>query len=191
MRTNNKLSKISDEELVLNIVNGENVHLFEILYDRYASLVYFKCISFVKCKSEAEDLTQDIFIKLFVVLKTFKGNSKFSTWLSVVTYNYCLNYITRYKIKSRSFQHDVDLASLADTADDNSVDEELFSITANKLKNNLDKIHIDEKKLLLMRYEENLSIKEIMKITGLRQSAVKMRIHRAKQNFIKIYNDSL
>ena len=184
MRADNKLFEISDEELVLNIVRDDNVHLFEILYHRYAPLVYFKCISFVKSKSEAEDLTQDIFMKLFVVLKTFRGNSKFSTWLTVVTCNYCLNYITREK-KNRSYQHVVDLASLADTADDNSLDEESFNINSGQLRNKLDKIHIDEKKLLLMRYEENLSVKEIMKITGLGQSAVKMRIHRAKKKIYK------
>jgi RNA polymerase sigma factor (sigma-70 family) len=73
--------------------------LFTILYDRYSSIVYNKCYGFSKNKEEAQDLTHDVFIRLFVKLRTFKGKSKFSTWLYSFTYNFCVNYVQRDKYK--------------------------------------------------------------------------------------------
>ena len=94
-------NKISDEDLIKQITETNNTQLFSVLYDRYASLVYNKCYGFSKSKEEAQDLTHDVFIKLFVKLRTFKGNSKFSTWLYSFTYNFCVNYVQRNANKKK------------------------------------------------------------------------------------------
>ena len=73
--------------------------LFEELYDRYAPMVYNKCYGFAKNMDEAKDLTQDVFLRVFIKLASFKGNSKFSTWLFAFTYNHCVNYVTRNTAK--------------------------------------------------------------------------------------------
>ena len=62
-------TKLTDEELVAKIVQSNDTHLFAVLYDRYASLVYNKCYGFANSKEEAQDLTHDVFIRLFVKLK--------------------------------------------------------------------------------------------------------------------------
>ena len=188
MPIDKKILKISDEEIVLQIAESNNSDLFEIIYDRYANLVYHKCLSFVKSKSEAQDLAHDIFVKLFVSLKTFNGNSKFSTWLYSITYNYCTNYVTRDK-QSKNIQRDADFEMLVDTIDDDILDEDILSMNANKLNVALDKIDVKEKMILLMKYQDELSIKEIMKVLSLGESAVKMRIQRAKFSLIEAYRN--
>ena len=55
-------------------------------------------MGFAKDKPEAEDLTQDVFLKLFVKLASFKGKSKFSTWLYRITYNNCISEVRKRKI---------------------------------------------------------------------------------------------
>ena len=94
MKTLSDINKLSDEDLINAIVKTNNTLLFEVLYDRYAGLVYNKCFGFAKDEDEAKDLTQDVFLKLFVKLASFKGKSKFSTWLYAFTYNHCVNYVT-------------------------------------------------------------------------------------------------
>ena len=89
--------KYTDAELIEQIVKNKDALLFGELYDRYSKLVYNKCLGFAKSNSEAEDLTQDIFLMLFVKLGSFKGTSKFSTWLYSFTYNFCVNYVNRNK----------------------------------------------------------------------------------------------
>ena len=66
MKIDNNYTDLSDEELVKAIVKNNNTLLFEILYDRYAMVVFNKCLGFSRGEDEAKDLTQDIFLKLFV-----------------------------------------------------------------------------------------------------------------------------
>ena len=95
------LKKLSDEELVFNIIETNNSELFAELYDRFSNVVFNKCFGFSKNREEAEDLTHDVFVRLFVKLRTFKGTSKFSTWLYSFTYNFCVNYVQRNSHKKK------------------------------------------------------------------------------------------
>ena len=88
---------LTDEELVAEIVRNRNAELFGQIYDRYAQRVFNKCRGFARSEAEAEDLTQDVFLHLFLKLQTFKGTSKFSTWVYSLTYNFCVNYVNRDK----------------------------------------------------------------------------------------------
>lgn len=192
MKTLNDINKLSDEDLVKAIVKTNNTLLFEILYDRYATLVYNKCYGFAKDADEAKDLTQDVFLKLFVKLASFKGKSKFSTWLYAFTYNHCVNYVTRNtakKLEKQSVDYkDIENLSYYDDADD---DTSFLDMKVDKLKVALEMISPEEKMILLLKYQDFLSIKEIESVLGIGESAVKMRIKRAKDKLITVYNNNL
>ena len=190
MKAEQDFNKLSDEELVKTIVSSNDTLLFEILYDRYAKMVYNKCRGFSKRDDEAEDLAQDIFLKLFVKLKTFKGNSKFSTWLYAFTYNHCVNYVNRNTAKKIEKQS-VDATHIEDSGyrlDDN--DSDISQLKVEKLKEALELISPEEKMILLLKYQDYLSIKELANILDIGESAVKMRIKRAKEKLINVYNDN-
>ena len=188
MKILDNINKLSDEELVEAIVNTNNTLLFETLYDRYAGLVYNKCYGFAKDGDEAKDLTQDVFLKLFVKLASFKGKSKFSTWLYAFTYNHCVNYVTRNTDKKFEKQS-VDYKDIENLSDDYDEDDPSFlNMKVEKLKVALELISPEEKMILLLKYQDYLSIKEIENALGIRESAVKMRIKRAKDKLITVYN---
>jgi RNA polymerase sigma-70 factor (ECF subfamily) len=181
--------KLTDEELVFKIVETNNSQLFAILYDRFSKVVYNKCYGFSKSKEEAEDLTHDVFIRLFVKLRTFKGNSKFSTWLYSFTYNFCVNYVQRnhYKKKER-----VTIVTDEIKEDDDSIeieDTQLFELKSKKLAKALSLIEVKDKMILLMKYQDDMSIKEIKEALQIGESAVKMRLKRAKLKVIKVYGE--
>jgi RNA polymerase sigma-70 factor (ECF subfamily) len=180
---------LSDEDLVFKIVATNNTHLFAVLYDRFSKVVYNKCYGFSKSKEEAEDLTHDVFIRLFVKLKTFKGNSKFSTWLYSFTYNFCVNYVQRnaYKKKEK-------VTVVTDNIKDNDLfpeidDTTLFELKSEKLAKALSLIDPADKMILLMKYQDDMSIKEIQQVLEVGESAVKMRIKRAKQKVVRTYEE--
>ena len=186
MKTNN-VHNFTDEELVFKIVATNNSQLFALLYDRYSKVVYNKCYGFSKNKQEAEDLTHDVFIRLFIKLKTFKGNSKFSTWLYSFTYNFCVNYVQRNAHKKKEKN-----TIITDNIKENDISEEiddtqLFELKAEKLEKILEIIDPAEKVILLMKYQDDMSIKEIQEVIGIGESAVKMRVKRAKEKVLKIY----
>ncbi len=179
-----KIDLLSDEELVSEIVKTKESILFAELYDRYASIVYNKCLSFANSKVEAEDLTHDIFIKLYMKLNTFKGASKFSTWIYSFTYNFCVNYIQRNSYKTREKVQEVEIKE--DSLDEID-DYEFFQLKAKKLKKVLSVIDPKDKMILLLKYQDELSIKELQTILEISESAIKMRLKRAKGRVMEIY----
>ncbi|MEL6485029.1 MAG: sigma factor, partial [Bacteroidota bacterium] len=68
MGGDDSFAQLTDEELVARIVKNNNPLLFGKLYDRYAKMVYNKCYGFARSQDEAEDLTQDVFLQLFIKL---------------------------------------------------------------------------------------------------------------------------
>jgi RNA polymerase sigma factor, sigma-70 family len=187
LETEDLHAHLSDEELVEQIVASNDPLLFGKLYDRYAKMVYNKCFGFAKSEDEAEDLTQDVFLQLFIKLRTFKGRSKFSTWLYSFTYNFCVNYVNRNKqLKMRDQSVQVDETDQKFTEE--VPDENLFEMKADKLKKSLELISAEDKSLLLLKYQDGASIKELVELLELGDSAVKMRLKRAKERLVEIYN---
>ena len=187
LETEDLYAHLSDEELVEQIVANSDPLLFGKLYDRYAKMVYNKCYGFAKSDSEAEDLTQDVFLQLFIKLPTFKGRSKFSTWLYSFTYNFCVNYINRNKQRKMSDQS-VHVDDTEYKLTEEVPDESLLEMKADKLKKSLGLISAEEKSILLLKYQDGASIKELVSLLDLGESAVKMRLKRAKERLLEIYN---
>ncbi|MEP2240352.1 MAG: sigma-70 family RNA polymerase sigma factor [Maribacter sp.] len=180
-----KKEEYTDLELVERIVTNNDSMLFGVLYDRYSKLVYNKCLGFAKSNKEAEDLTQDIFLMLYVKLGSFKGNSKFSTWLYSFTYNFCVNYVNRNKERKIN-----DNSVKFETHEDVPVevtDNLLLEMQVDKLKKALELIAPEDKSILLLKYQDGASIKELEDILELKSSAIKMRLKRAKAKVTEMY----
>lgn len=186
MKPSVNIDQLNDEELVSEIVKTKDSMLFGQLYDRYAPLVYNKCLGFAKNKVDAEDLTHDIFIKLYVKLNSFKGNSKFSTWLYSFTYNFCVNYVQRDAYKNKEQVNEEAVEKRSAVADEIS-DKDILKLKAEKLKQVLSIIDPCDKMILLMKYQDDFSIKEISKSLDIGESAVKMRLKRAKEKVMELY----
>ncbi|MGB5419740.1 RNA polymerase sigma factor [Algibacter sp.] len=177
---------MTNEALVSRIVDHKEVHLFELLYERFSHHVYNKCYSFVKNEDEAKDLAQDIFLKLYLKLPSFEGKSKFSTWIYSLTYNHCVNYVNRNakrKYESR-MPETFDFGNYAEEIDDSNEFSEKSVI---KLSNALKDIPENDRSILELKYQKNLSVKNIESVLGIGGSAVKMRIKRAKERLACSY----
>src|SRR6056297_431098 len=144
---------VTDEDLVKQIVSDRDTMLFGVLYDRYAKLVYNKCYGFARSQKEAEDLTQDVFLMLFVKLASFKGRSKFSTWLYSFTYNFCVNYVNRDKgRKMRDSSNYLDERNMELSME--ITDGYLLELQVARLKKALELIPPEDKSILLLKYQD-------------------------------------
>lgn len=176
----------SDLEVIQAYLLSKDTTFFRILYKRYASKVYDKCLSLLKDEHLASDATQEIFLKIFLNLGKFQAQSKFSTWIYSITYNYCIDLIRRQKKVKDYFEDNMD--KLPHVQEDGVPDKILLEMEVNKLRVVLDNIPIDDKAILLMKYQDDLMIREIALILGKSESAVKMKILRAKQKAQAAYN---
>lgn len=182
-----RVSKLSDEELVKRVVSLKDASAYGILYDRYAEKIYNRSLRFIPIREEAQDLTHDLFIKLYYKLKLFQGQSSFSTWLYSFTYNFCLNYLNRkHKVKQEKEQEFTD--QLHDAPEEID-DTELMELKAEKLKAALSQLEVNDRAILLMKYQDEFSVKEIGQTLEIGESAVKMRINRAKKRVLEEYKN--
>lgn len=178
---------ISDEEAITAYLETQNVNYFNILYDRYSKKVFGKCYSLLKSEAKAEDAAQEIFVKVLLNLSKFSGKSKFSTWLYSITYNFCIDAIRKNK-KNIGVLVD-DIGRYGDVVEDDIEDTEIIEKNVFRLKEVLNIIPAGDKAILLMKYQDEFSIKEICGIIDKSESAVKMKIKRAKEKFMKTYKE--
>jgi RNA polymerase sigma factor (sigma-70 family) len=173
--------RLSDEELVKLFIETQKNKYFEVIYDRFSDKIYRKCYSFVKNSAKAEDFMHDIFMKLILNLANYKEDAKFSTYIYSITYNYCIDNIRQSK-KIQEIELEGDFE-----ADDSSEWVEAKEMEANRLNSTLDKISLEEKSIILMKYQDDLSIKEISDVLQISESAVKMRLKRTKERVRTLY----
>ena len=180
--------KLTDNVLVDLIITSKDPIFFKLLYERYALMEYNKCLSFSNNNHEAEDLCQDIFLKLFDKIKTFKGTSKFSTWLYSFTYNHCVNYYHRNKFR----KYEKSTLNIEQIFDDTSKyvhDEDTHkTLKIKRLNIVLGLISSDDKEILISKYQDFKSIKDLMKLYNVGESAIKMRLKRAKEKLLGMYS---
>lgn len=177
---------LQDEEVINQYLRTQDNRFLTLIYDRYADKVFRKCISLVKSEALAEDLMHDIMIKVFANLAQFKATAKFSTWIYSVTYNYCIDYLRKSK-KRLTKQLDDNFDEKEDIQE--MEDQELLNLEISRLKVVIEDLAIEEKSILLMKYQDDLSIKDIQSMWNLSESAVKMRLKRAKDKVRKLYNE--
>lgn len=178
--------KLSDEELIRHYLETQDSGYFDQLYEKYSTKVFSKCISLLKDEGRAQDATQDIFLKIFLNLSKFGGKSKFSTWIYSITYNYCIDLIRKKKKNGNIFSDDIERApDLAEEVPDST----LLEMEVKKLKIVLDIIPVGDKAVLLMKYQDDMSIREISDTLNKSESAIKMKLKRAKHKAQKVYEE--
>jgi len=178
--------KVTDEELVDLYLESQNVAYFDLIYKRYSGKIFGKCISLLKSESLAEDATQDVMMKILMNMSKFSGRSRFSTWIYSITYNYCIDFLRRKK-KDPSVYVD-DFIENLDVEEEVS-DSVLLETSVERLRVILDDIPTGDKTILLMKYQDEMSIKEIGEILDKSESAIKMKIKRAKHKFRETYTE--
>lgn len=176
----NKTVKISDEELLETIQCDKNTNLYAVLYSRYENKVLDKCYSLLKDRELAKEFSADILTRAYERLDGFKKQSSFSSWLYSITYNYCIDYLrAKQKLHYPKWNDSHELPEIIDEQE-----EDVPDITYTQLMEALEKIHPEEKALILMKYQDNISIKEIATALRVSESAAKMRLKRAKARIL-------
>jgi RNA polymerase sigma factor (sigma-70 family) len=186
MRTAEKPTNMSDSDVIRLYLKTQQPNLFDILYRRYAGKVYSKCISILKDDALAQDAMQDIFTKIFLNLSKFGEKSQFSTWVYSIAYNYCIDFLRRKKKERDLFTDESHIQNAGEPVEEDN-NESILEIEATKLERILEELPKDDRIILLMKYQDDFSIKEIAESLDKTESAVKMKIKRAKEKVQRIY----
>lgn len=169
----------SDKELVRIILKG-NQSAYADLIDRHKVFVFNLSLRMLKQRELAEEVAQDVFIKVYRKLNTYKGDSKFSSWLYSIAYRTCLDQIKKEKrhlgVQTLEEKH-YELSSDVQDALGLMQEEERVRI----LKEHVEALSSREAALIQMYYFEEMSVSEVAEIMNLKKNNVKIILHRARK----------
>lgn len=181
----------SDEQLIAEI-SAEHPYgtlAFEQLLRRYEPMVYRTCLRYLGNAQDAEETTQDAFLRVFHGASKFSGRSTFKTWLYRIVANACA---TRYqKIRKRSERQSAYEQHYVENWDPNAAESDqrdghqLEGPVADALERLSDK----DREIVSLRHVSDLSVPEIAEVLDLKLSATKMRLSRAEKRFRDIYTE--
>lgn len=171
-----ELSKLSDKELISLIVKN-HPRAMSCIVDRYKGMVFTLSYRIIKNQLDAEEAAQDTFVKAFNALSTFRFDCKFSTWLYRICYNNAISKSRVYKLVQVDIETRFDVPSETTSA--------LDSLSANDrtkyLSKAMEMLDPDESAILTLFYAEGNNINEIVTITGLTESNIKVKLHRGRK----------
>ncbi len=176
-----------DESQMIAAVLSGNTHLFHELIRPYERRVYVMALSFLKNDADAEDAAQEAFLKAFRNLSSFRGDSKFGTWLISITLNEARSRLRQQKA-SKLDSIDVDptdedvTISPAVLRDWREIPSEVLerAEVRHMLKAAVDSLSPTYREIFLLRDVEELSIAETAELLQITTVLVKVRLHRAR-----------
>lgn len=190
---------LTDDELVARCKQElpDDTRSYELLVQRHMNRVYSVVYRVVCNKEEAEDITQEVFVKVYNGLKKFDQKAAFSSWLYRIATNSALDALDKTKRRPQAVapvrngkgeEEETEVLSLLADAnpgpEDASIQKELRECISRVLK----KLDRDQARMLVLRDFDDLSYDEIARLLGAGLSAVKMRIHRSRLAFQEIFN---
>ncbi|WP_080055017.1 RNA polymerase sigma factor [Spirosoma aerolatum] len=154
---------------------------FDDIYQQYIEKVYQKCLTMTNNPIIAQDYTQDIFIKVFLKLDSFKQRSDIYTWLYSIAHNYCVDQL-RVEKRKRHQLFSLDLGMDYSEGESSTLDDKLTIL--DQLIGNLSEI---DQQMLRLHYQQGVKLEAIARQMNLKLSAVKMRLLRNRRTIYKRY----
>jgi len=172
-------ANIPDNDLIQVVLQG-NTNAYADLVERYRNFVFTIVLRYINNREDAEEVSQDIFVKAFRSLADFKGASKFSTWLYTIATTSCLTFLRRKKLAAISLDNEKVFA-VAENLDGgmpaNGIEQKNRVLMVNEA---IKMLSPDDAQIITLFYKGEQSLEEISKIMGKETNAVKVQLHRAR-----------
>ena len=188
------MSQVSEKEIIERVLGGD-ANAFEELVLRYEGTVYSIALRMVSNREDAADMTQEAFIKAYNSLPSFRGDSRFSSWLYRIATNVCVDFL-----RSKSRRPQSSLTAENDDGEDAQLDipdpadgpeEQLMKkLSMQSLSEGLRLLGDDHRQILVMRELGGMSYAEIGAALSLEEGTVKSRIFRARKKLCAFLLDS-
>ena len=177
------LPKATDLQLTKVAANGD-MAAFEEIYKRHHRRVYSICLRMLQNASEAEDLTQDVFIQLYRKIGSFRGDSAFTTWLHRMTVNQVLMHFRKRTVK---YEKVTDEGETPDQVVTGSVNPQRMQIVDKiALENAITQLPDGYKNVFVLHDVEGFEHEEVARILGCSVGTSKSQLHKARLKLQKL-----
>lgn len=178
----NEISLIPEKQLIAAAIAGNRLALRQIV-DRTQKLVVHIVHSMVAGKEDREDLTQDVYLKAFRSLHSFRQEAKLSTWIARIAYNTCLNHLQKKRLKL------LDIDEVVEQYEPSS-DSDAFELLEKKqvcavLQDAIDQLPALYRTLITLYHFSFFNLAEISQVTGLPEGTIKSYLYRARKALLQ------
>jgi len=185
------VQKLTDQELIKTYLNGHD-KAFEVLLKRHQEKIYTSIYLFVKDSEKANDIFQDVFIKIVDTLRRGKYNheGKFLQWAMRISYNMCVDNFRRNKRRTKvSATETFDIFDVLESKDDNMEAKMIKSQMHQKVRKLVDQLPPEQKEVVILRHYADMSFKEISQLTRVSINTALGRMRYALINMRKMANE--
>ena len=182
---------LADKDLILEYLKG-NDKAFEVLLTRHKEKIYTSIYLFVKDTELAEDIFQDVFIKIIHTLRKGKYNheGKFLQWAMRISYNMCVDHFRRSKRRTKvSATETFDIFDVLESHEDNKEVTMIKSQLHNRVKELVDQLPPEQKEVVILRHYADMSFKEISQLTQVSINTALGRMRYALINMRKMVQE--
>jgi len=182
---------LNDQELIARYVDGDE-HSFEVLLNRYKAKIYTTIYLFVKDQALAEDIFQEVFIKIIDTLRRGKYNheGKFVQWAMRISYNMCVDYHRRHKRRAHiNPSDDFDIFEVLRLSDDGPDTQIMRSETHDRIRHLVDALPEEQREVVILRHYADMSFKEIAALTRVSINTALGRMRYALINIRKMMEE--
>lgn len=173
------MESLSDTYYIERILAGDT-SCFASLFDRYGKQVYAWVCRVIQNREDAEELTEDVFVKAFQHLESFRSESDFLTWLYRIAYNLSISAVRKKKVEYLAIE-DSQLSNVSEEMIQDQLGQTDSSERLDLLDWALEQLPPDDRALILLFYKEDKSIEELAQITGLSIANIKVKLHRTRK----------
>ena len=170
--------KKEEAHIIKEILNGKTEQ-YEYFLDRYGQQVFVLVDRIVSCQEDAEELTQDVFLKAFQQLSSFKAESTFSTWIYRIATNIAISAVRKKRNDVLRLDDSV-FANLSDTQVDAELEDESEE-QMERLQQAMNQLEADERALITLYYLEEKPLAEVAFILGMTEGNAKVKLHRIRK----------
>ena len=170
--------KKEEAHIIKEILNGKTEQ-YEYFLDRYGQQVFVLVDRIVSCQEDAEELTQDVFLKAFQQLSSFKAESSFSTWIYRIATNLAISAVRKKRNDVLRLDDSV-FANLSDTQVDEALEDESEE-QMERLQQAMNQLEADERALITLYYLEEKPLAEVAFILGMTEGNAKVKLHRIRK----------
>jgi len=185
-----------DKSDIRRFIEENDTAAFERLLVKYQDQVYNFCLRYLGNEADASDCTQDIFIRVYQNINSFRFESKFSTWLYRITLNTCTNMkkSKSYRVQQEAtrFENNVPTSNFQLPSSNGNPEEIMQTTELNRFfQMAIDKLKGKQKTVLILRDLDGHSYEEIATITGLKLGTVRSTLNRARLKIAGIISKKL
>ena len=170
--------KKEESHIIKEILNGKTEQ-YEYFLDRYGQQVFVLVDRIVSCQEDAEELTQDVFLKAFQQLSSFKSEGSFSTWIYRIATNLAISAVRKKRNDVLRLDDSV-FANLSDTQVDEALEDDSEG-QMERLQQAMNQLEADERALITLYYLEEKPLAEVAFILGITDGNAKVKLHRIRK----------